>query len=680
MEGEADRSDGPTVSDDRAWSASRETAAQVPAEEGAPVRRLDLPPIPAKVLVEYVYCPRAGYLEWVESDFRENAFTLDGARVHRRVDETHRRTKDVSGDAAGGEEGGQGRVVELTHLWLSSERLGLTAVLDLVEVLGRQARPVEFRRHRYLDPDGEPPMDDKVQLCVQGLLLEEEGYEVSEGVLYFADVRRRQTVALDEELRAFTLAKADELRATAQAGRPPPPLVDSPKCRGCSLVDICLPDEVNLLTGRQEEVRRRLIAPQDEAKTLYLTTPGTKLRRSHSSLKVTDRDGNVLLEVGASSVSHVALFGGVQTTTQALRLLASEGASVTYMTRGGWLYGVFSGPPHKNVELRIQQFRAADHPAVSLALARIFVRTKLLNCRTMLLRNADPRPEDAIQDLKRWADRASRAEDLETLLGVEGMGTRAYFSAFATMLRPPDGPPTMPEHATSCSDPTGHLGPGSSDGSALASGPGARSAGHETAPGDKSHRTTAPGASLDDRSASAMGPSPSAEGPTGLLMGRATEFTFDFRSRNRRPPRDPVNALLSYSYALLLREVLARLIAVGFDPYRGFYHQPKYGRPALALDLMEEFRPIVADSVVINVINNGILRPKDFVRLGRACNLTDRAKKKVLEAFARRMDTEIVHPLFKYRASYRRIIELQARLLARYLLGDMEEYLGFRTR
>jgi CRISPR-associated protein Cas1 len=155
---------------------------------------------------------------------------------------------------------------------------------------------------------------------------------------------------------------------------------------------------------------------------------------------------------------------------------------------------------------------------------------------------------------------------------------------------------------------------------------------------------------------------------------------FDFNGRNRRPPRDPVNALLSFMYAMLMKDMLVTLIGVGFDPYLGFYHQPKYGRPALALDVMEEFRPLVADSVVISLINNGEIRPGDFIARAGAVALTDSGRRRVLEAYERRLDTLVTHPLFGYQLSYRRIFEVQVRLLARFLLGEISHYPAFCTR
>lgn len=157
-------------------------------------------------------------------------------------------------------------------------------------------------------------------------------------------------------------------------------------------------------------------------------------------------------------------------------------------------------------------------------------------------------------------------------------------------------------------------------------------------------------------------------------------FSFDFINRNRRPPTDPVNALLSYAYSLLTRTWTVTLSAVGFDPYRGFYHQPRYGRPALALDMMEPFRPLVADSCVLNAINNGEVRPSDFISAAGSVALTPDGRKRFIGTFERRLSQEVTHPLFGYKVSYRRLLELQARLLGRFLLGDIPDYPNFTTR
>jgi CRISPR-associated protein Cas1 len=141
-----------------------------------------------------------------------------------------------------------------------------------------------------------------------------------------------------------------------------------------------------------------------------------------------------------------------------------------------------------------------------------------------------------------------------------------------------------------------------------------------------------------------------------------------------------VNAVLSYLYAILTKECAVIGQAVGFDIYRGFYHAPKYGRPALALDLCEEFRPLIADSVCLSLFNQGELGPKDFVRRARGVALVPAARRTVLAGFERRMSQMVTHPVFGYTLSYRRVVELQARLLRAVVLGEIPAYRPFTTR
>ena len=155
---------------------------------------------------------------------------------------------------------------------------------------------------------------------------------------------------------------------------------------------------------------------------------------------------------------------------------------------------------------------------------------------------------------------------------------------------------------------------------------------------------------------------------------------FNLEGRNRRPPRDPVNSLLSFVYAMLTKELTVVLHTSGFDPMLGFFHRPRYGRPSLALDLAEEFRPIVADSTVLTLVNNGEVSESSFIRRSGGVALTDPGRKAVITAFERRMDTLVTHPLFGYRISYRRILEVQARLLGRTILGEIHGYPSFCTR
>ena len=131
---------------------------------------------------------------------------------------------------------------------------------------------------------------------------------------------------------------------------------------------------------------------------------------------------------------------------------------------------------------------------------------------------------------------------------------------------------------------------------------------------------------------------------------------------------------------MLIKDCTVALLAAGLDPYVGLYHQPRFGRPALALDLAEEFRPLVGDSVVLTLVNNGEVSASDFVARARGVALTNAGRRRVIAAYERRMRTELIHPVFRYRASYRRSLEIQARLLAAVLVGDLAEYRPLTTR
>ena len=150
-----------------------------------------------------------------------------------------------------------------------------------------------------------------------------------------------------------------------------------------------------------------------------------------------------------------------------------------------------------------------------------------------------------------------------------------------------------------------------------------------------------------------------------------------FAGRVKRPPTDPVNSLLSFGYSLLTNKVASAVQLVGFDHFVGYLHSSFYGRPALALDLMEEFRPVIVDAVVLNILNNRMFTPNDFVNELGAYRLKDEPRKVFFTKFEERLNEEVNHPVFGYKTTYRRCIELQGRLLAKVLTGEIEEYPPF---
>jgi CRISP-associated protein Cas1 len=150
---------------------------------------------------------------------------------------------------------------------------------------------------------------------------------------------------------------------------------------------------------------------------------------------------------------------------------------------------------------------------------------------------------------------------------------------------------------------------------------------------------------------------------------------FKMEARNRRPPRDPLNAMLSFSYALLTNDCVAALTAAGLDPSVGFFHRDRPGRPGLALDLMEEFRPLIADRAVLALVNRRQVTPGDFeYREGGGVLLTAEGRKAVIEGYHARRSEEIMHPLLRERARLGEFPFIQARLLARHIRGDLPAY------
>jgi len=164
------------------------------------------------------------------------------------------------------------------------------------------------------------------------------------------------------------------------------------------------------------------------------------------------------------------------------------------------------------------------------------------------------------------------------------------------------------------------------------------------------------------------------------VLGALLKGGWRFPGRVRRPPTDPVNALLSFGYTVLTSQVHSLVCAVGLDPAVGVLHQPGFGKPALALDLVEEFRPLIVDSVVITMLNTGQIAPDDFEESLGAYRLKDGPRRAFLLKLEERLGARVRHPLFGYQTSYRRCIELQARLFAKHALGELERYTPFTVR
>jgi CRISPR-associated exonuclease Cas4/CRISPR-associated protein Cas1 len=580
---------------------------QLTLELPAPPATAETPLVPVRMVNEWVYCPRLAFLEWVDGEWADSADTEEGRRAHVRTDAgggklpaprtTHSARADGGGQGGGGDADPPPDFAARSVM-LASERLGIIAKMDLIEGEDGAVTPVDTKKGKRPHVAEGAYEPERVQVCAQALILEDAGYTVREGAIWYAGSRERVRIALDENLRVRTRAAISALRLAAAAGRLPPPLVDSPKCTKCSLAGICLPDEVAFF--RRGLAPRPLNPSADTALPLYVQEPGARVNKSGEALVIDAGDQKAEVPIG--EVSELVLHGPVSLTTPAVAALLREEIPVTYASTGGWVLGHTVSTGHRNVAIRIAQYRAAFDERRCLAFARSLVGAKIRNTRVFLRRNFkagnEAERDAALEALARLVDRTAHAATEAELLGLEGEAAARYFRLFATM-----------------------------------------------------------------------------------FGEAARDFpAFAFEKRTRRPPADPVNAMLSLGYALLTRTWLTVLSAVGFDPYLGFYHRPRFGRPALALDMMEPLRPVLADSTVIQVINNGEVKADGFVAAGPAVNLKPHARRAFIAAYERRLDQEVTHPVFGYRVSMRRLLEVQARLLARYLGGEIDDYPHYLVR
>jgi CRISPR-associated protein Cas1 len=429
-------------------------------------------------------------------------------------------------------------------------------------------------------------------------------------------------VAIDELLVGDTVAAVAAARELAGGGSLPPPLVDSPKCPRCSLVSICLPDETAAAMEFPEEGTpvQPTLFEEWEDRPLRRTRDRAEVRR----LVPARDDLRPLLVVGHGLT--IGKSGGVLQVRDRKQLI--QEARINEVSQ----VSVFGSVQISGAA--VQALCWSDKPVAHFSTGGWFYGlTRGLDLKNVFLRR----------------DQFARAGDLRFCLGIAREIVATKIRNQRTLLqRNHIEPPSQALQQLR------QLADRAVDASALDSLLGIEGAAARVYFG-------------------AFRGMLKAEDPADVPA-------FDLTHRNRRPPRDPVNALLSLGYALLAKDLTIVSHAVGFDPYMGFYHQPRFGRPALALDLMEGFRPLVVDSAVLMAVNARMVTSEDFVRAGDAVALSPRGRKGFIRAYEQRMNVLVTHPLFGYRVSYRRVLEIQTRLLARVVTGEIPRYPGFETR
>jgi CRISPR-associated protein Cas1 len=578
------------------------------------------PPMPVRRLHNYLYCPRLFYLQWVENLFEENANTAEGSAKHRQVDAPSR-FDDEKAEAlrTALPEGAR-----LRSLRLESETLGLVGVIDLVESNESGLEIVDYKKGsaRRLDDDTivakEP---DAVQVAAYALLLREHGTAVAAATIYYAAERRRVPVELDDALFAKTRTALTEARATAATRRIPPPLANDSRCLYCSAYPICLPRE-------SAWWQRAPARPATDDSPVWL--PGLEpdaIRELGPPPDLTEMpprpardDGEVLVVQTAGA--QIGQRGGEFTVSlkqETVRKLP------VHQLRAIYVFGA--------VQLTAQAVQTSLEEEIDIAY--FSPSGRFLG----LLRGL---PASGI-DARLGQYRLFGESFFRIHLARESLRAKIH-NQRVMLMRNGEVPDLVLTQLARLRDSTAE--------------------------------------------ATSLGELLGIEGTAANLyfqqfasmLKTGDSWKFDFTGRNRRPPRDPVNALLSLGYSVLAKELAGVCHAVGLDPFYGFMHQPRYGRPALALDLMEEFRPLVADSVAISLVNRGEIDEGDFVRATTGTALNERGRRRFWEAWFRRLDTEVSHPEFGYKMSYRRMFEVQARQLWRFVRGDAATYHGFTTR
>lgn len=570
-------------------------------QRGLPV---DAPVWPARNVAEFAYCPRLFYYMEVEGIHVASHDTEEGQRIHRRVDAPSNERSNDAEDAD--------RPKQVRSLTLTCPELTLTATLDLAEISGNVAVPVEYRKGRpqriYTATDDTPPDNgngllhevepwptDRVHIGLQAILLEHAGYVVPRAVIYYAAERRRVEVVVDEQLRRDALETLAAAKACATGPRPLP-LVNDPRCPRCSLQSICLPDEINVERHTVDSSPRKLWPPRDDGIHLVAQRNGTRIGVRGAAMQVTEADGTKAKDVPLASVESLSLLGPVQISTQALHTLADRSIPVAFLSAAGRLVAMVDPLDSVSADTRRNQVRRFDDPQTCLELSRALVAAKIRNQRTLLMRNHESLPRLVADQLVEQAAAAESATTIDAARGHEGQAASLYFAHFAGMFK-------------------------------------------------------------DD-------------------VGRE----FDQHGRQRRPPPDPINGCLSMAYSMLTHECTAALRTARLEPSIGVFHVSRPGRPALALDLMEPFRPLIADSMTISAFNRGELREGHFQRTAAGCLFTDAGRKAFFGMYGRRMSDEITHPTFGYKLSYRRMLILHARMIAAWINGEIPTLSFLTTR
>ena len=325
--------------------------------------------------------------------------------------------------------------------------------------------------------------------------------------------------------------------------------------------------------------------------TLYINQDDVFIGKTDERLQVKAKN-QILKDVPLIHLDGVVILGRATISPAAISELLQRKIPLTFLSDTGQFLGKLEPELTKNIFVRDAQWKAAGETPQAIHVVRGFIRGKLKNYRSSLSQTKREHPElnltSAIEQIANIIPKLDKTENIDSLRGLEGAGSAAYFGVFQQLIR-------------------------------------------------------------------------------------ADGFTFKAR---HRPATDPVNSLMNFGYTLLRHDVQSAINIVGFDPYLGYLHVQRYGRVGLAFDLMEEFRPLVADNMILNAINRRLLTPNDFTvePISNVVRLSDAGRKVFLTLYEKKKQSEFKHPVLGRKCTYQEAFLIQARLLAKYLMGEIDKY------
>ncbi len=530
----------------------------------------ELDPLPISLIAHTAFCPRRAWLE--AAGEQVDSFAIEeGKHAHRNI------------DAAKNSRPAAQRSVDVSHT-----KLNIVGRCDVVEHADDGLTVVEYKsspiRRKW-----QPTQAMRVQLALQGLCLKDAGRHVCGYRVFFPNSARSVNVDIGAKDEREAIELVTTTREVVTSPTAPLPLVDDPRCNGCSHVAICLPDERN-----SKPVRKQIRASDPSGETLHLNTPGARASLRRGRVLVS-KAGEELASLPVNRIQGVVVHGNVDLSGALTREFLWRSIPVVWCSGRGRVVGFARSASSPNGLARSRQCRG--EPGLSAHFARGFLSAKVANQATILRRLGQGGNSSLVSSLRLEQNRLSSALSVPEAVGIEGVCAKLYFGSFPMVLK---------RHG-------------------------------------------------------------------GYFQSR-------WPGRTGRGARDPLNSALNYAYGLLLSEVVRACLSCGLDPHIGFVHSSNRNKPALALDLMEEFRPVVADSVVVGAINNGELLPSHFSQTFGDSRILLPGRKALISAFERRVATVFTHPVYRYKVSWRRAIEVQARMVLGVIDGTQPSYEGIRVR